>query len=122
MKQVQMITPIVPFADLEAATTFLKSCLGFETRVLLDNYAYCERDGAGIRLVKAPDDADMDDPARQVSVYICAEDVDAYYEEHSAAIGELPESCRRAPFDQDYGQREFHLIHGPCLFFIGQPA
>lgn len=30
------------------------------------------------------------------------------------------ETTFRAPFDQGYGQRELHLIHGPVLFMVGQ--
>ncbi|MEM9972427.1 MAG: VOC family protein [Pseudomonadota bacterium] len=120
--KVETVTPIIPVKDIDAACRFLRECLGFDAQVQLDGYAYCVRDGGAIRLVKAAPDADLSDPSREVSVYICADDVDAYFETHRTAIEALPEAHRRAPFDQEYGQREFHLTHGCCLFFVGQPT
>jgi hypothetical protein len=75
-----------------------------------------------VQLIRAPADADMNDPARQRVVHLDCDDVDALWQAHEAAIPALPENHRRAPFDRDCGQREFHLIHGPFLFRSGHPT
>ncbi|MEM8553313.1 MAG: VOC family protein [Pseudomonadota bacterium] len=120
MTPITNATPLLAVADIDAAAEFLNTCLGFETTFRADGYAYCRNGDAGIRLIDAEPGADMADPARQHSVYIDCDDVDAFWADHLSAIEKLPSSHRRAPFDQDYGQREFHLIHGPFLFFVGQ--
>ena len=114
------VTPMLAVANVDAACTFLRDCLGFETGFRQDNYAWCHRDGGAIRLIEAPSDADMNDPARQHIVYIDVDNVDDHYERHRAALDALPEGHFRAPFDQPYAQREFHAIHGPFLFMVGQ--
>ena len=114
-------TAMLPVADIDAACAFMRDCLGFETTFRSDGHAYCESGDGAVRFINAPSDADMDDPARQLVVYLDCDDVDALWAKHSTAIMELPESHRRAPFDRPYGQREFHLIHGPFLFMAGHP-
>jgi len=118
---VRDVTPMLAVADIDAACDFMRDCLGFELRARMEGYAYLARGTGAIRFLNADPDADMDDPARQVAVYIDVDDVDAHYAAHKSALDALPEGMVRAPFSQDYGQREFHVIHGPILFFIGQP-
>ncbi len=114
------VTPMIAVADIDAACVFLKDCLGFETGFRGEGYAWCHRDRGAIRVINAPPDADMDDPARQHIVYIDVDDVDQFYEQHRAALHALPAGHFRAPFDQPYAQRELHAIHGPFLFMVGQ--
>lgn len=114
-------TAMLAVADIDAACAFMTDCLGFETRLRISGHAYCCSGEGAVRFIQAPADADMGDPARQVVVYLDCEDVDALWQKHKTAIAKLPESHRRAPYDRDYGQREFHLIHGPFLFMAGHP-
>ncbi len=112
---------VLPVADIDAACAFVKDCLGFETLVRREGHAYCERGDAGVHFINAPPDADMDDPSRQLVIYMDCDDVDALWAEREQAIQQLPASHRDAPGPRANGQREFHLIHGPFLFIAGQP-
>lgn len=114
------VTPMLAVADIDASVAFVRDTLGFRVGWQDEGYAYLFRDSGAIRFVQAPPGTDMDDPARQVSVYVDVADVDAFYAENRAALDALPEGLFRAPFDQAYGQRELHVIHGPILFFFGQ--
>ncbi len=112
-------TAMLAVADIDAACTFMRDCLGFETTFRTPGHAYCESGHGAVRFINAAPDADMDDPARQVVIYLDCDDVDVLWQQHESAILALPETHRRAPFDREYGQREFHLIHGPFLFMAG---
>ncbi|SHH57369.1 VOC family protein [Marivita hallyeonensis] len=116
---VRTLAPMLPVADIDAARDFLRDCLGFEETYRDDNHSYCERDNGVIRLINAPPDADMDDPARQLVIYMDVDDADDIYAKHKNALEALPDRHFRAPFDRPYGQREFHAIHGPFLFMVG---
>ena len=114
---------MVLVADVDEAARFLVRGFGFTCRVKRDGYAFlCDDTGrSAVRLVEADPGTDLADPRRQVTVYIDVDDVDAMWERHRAYLTSLPEGRVRPPFDQPYGQREFHAIHGPVLFFVGAP-
>lgn len=113
---------MIAMADLPGAVRFLNEVMGFSIRTARDDYAYLTFGNAAIRLVRAPPDADMQDEARQVAVYLDVEGLDAYYDSRRAPLEALPEGRLRKPFDQDYGQREFHVIHQQLLIFVGEPV
>jgi len=112
---------MLPVADIPAACDFIRDCLGFKVFMHGDNHAYCEHGQGAVRFIQAPPDADMDDPARQIVIYLDCDDADAHWAAHETAIMQLPESHRDAPTDRDYGMRDFHLIYGPFLFMVGHP-
>ncbi len=114
-------TPSLPVADIPAAETFLRDCLGFNVAHRGEGHVLCCREAAFVRLIRAAPDADMDDPARQLVIYIDVDDVDAFFDAYRQGLDALPKGHFRAPFDQPYGQREMHIIHGPFLFILGQP-
>ncbi len=119
MAKLTDITPLFPVQDMEDAKAFFCGVLGFECRAEMDGYAYLARDAVAIRLLNADPAADMTDEARQLSFYIDVEDVDGLYASLSDNLAGLPEGHVRAPFDQDYGQREFHVIYKNLLIFFG---
>ena len=114
-------TPSLPLNDIPAAEAFLRDCLGFEVAHRDGDHVVMQRDAAWVRLIKASPDADMDDPARQLVLYIDVDDVDAFFAGYARALEALPAEHFKAPFDQPYGQREMHVIHGPFLFILGHP-
>lgn len=116
---VRNVTPMLAVADIDATRAFLRDCLGFDVSFTMEGYAFCHRDRGAIRLIEAPRDEDCHREAQQQIVYIDVDDVDAFYAEHKTALEALPERHFRAPFDQEYGQRELHAIHGPFLFMVG---
>lgn len=119
MAEMQQITPFIMCADLQAEIDFFAR-LGFETGFRGENpdYAFLHRDAVAVRLLVT--DADLHDEKRQQMVYIDVDDVDALWEEIAPKVMDLPEARWRAPFNQFYNQREFHLIdEGACLVMFG---
>lgn len=119
----KQVTPIVPVTSIERSVEFFRETLGFTPLVQMDGYAYLRRDDAGIRLVPAAPGTDLHDPRRQQACYIDVDGVDALYESLRAQLEHLPEGRVRAPFDQDYGQREFHVCdEDALLIFFGEAS
>lgn len=115
------ITPFVPCTSLDAQVAFYRDVLGFTVGFRADNYAFLRRDAVAVRLVEVDDTVDLSHPEREGSFYIDVVDVDAVYAEMKPRLDPLPEGRVRAPFDQDYGQREFHVADEDCtLIFFGE--
>lgn len=54
---------------------------------------------------------------------VCVKNLDGLFEQMRARLDQLPEGRGRIPFDQPYGQREFHVIdEDSLLIFFGEPA
>ncbi|GJL83727.1 MAG: bleomycin resistance protein [marine bacterium B5-7] len=122
MAHFQQITPLVPVADMNRSTTFFHEVLGFEVRLQMDDYAYLQRDSVAIRLVQVAQGIDTHDPNRELSCYIDVEGLDELYEELKPNLDRLPDGRVRSPFNQAYGQREFHVIdEDSLLIFFGEP-
>ncbi len=115
------ITPFVPCTKLGNQIAFYRDHLGFSLGYQAENYAFMRRDAAAIRLIEVDASVDLHHPERQGSFYIDVEGVDALYASLKATLATLPEGRVRAPFDQAYGQREFHVIDEDCtLVFFGE--
>lgn len=115
------ITPFVPCSDLETQIAFYVDRLGFTLGFQADNYAFLRRDAVAIRLIGVESGVDLTAPERETSFYIDVTDLDAVYKEMAPRLADLPAGRVRAPFDQPYGQREFHVIDEDCtLIFFGE--
>ncbi|MEL6479085.1 MAG: VOC family protein [Pseudomonadota bacterium] len=114
------IAPIIPVFDLPGAVAFFQGVLGFSAVVVQERHAILERDAARFTLIPAAPDATPGDPARECSAYIWVEELDRLWSELEEGLRALPASHVRAPFVQEYGMREFHVIHGPLLIFFGE--
>ena len=113
------ITPIVPVSDLGRALNFYTNILGFTVQVKDDIYAYIVRDEIALRLLTATDPP----PKGQQACYICVENLDGLYEQMRPTLEKLPDGRVKVPFDQPYGQREFHVIdEDSLLLFFGEPV
>lgn len=120
MAKMTQITPFLMCKDIKEEIAFFRDRLGFTLgfESTEPDYAYLHRDGVAVRLLVSEDD--LDDPKRQQMVYIDVDDVDALWEEVAPNLADLPEGRVRAPFNQFYNQREFHVIdEGACLLFFG---
>lgn len=113
------ITPFVPCRNLERQITFYREVLGFSLGFQADNYAFLRRDSAAIRLIELDPDDSPPIPERENSFYVDVEGLDALYETMQPMLDRLPPGRVRAPFDQPYGQREFHVFDedGTLIFF-----
>ena len=119
--RLRQITPFVPCTILEQQIVFYREVLGFTVGFKASNYAFMRRDDVAIRLIEVDKDIDLHAPEREGSFYIDVDEIDALYASMEAMLRNLPEGRVRAPFNQDYGQREFHVIDEDCtLVFFGQ--
>ena len=115
------ITPFVPCTDLVQQIWFYRDVLNFDETFRGDGYAFLRRDDVAIRLVEVWDSVDLKHPERQNSFYIDVVGIDALYASLKSALDLLPDGRVRAPFNQDYGQREFHVSDEDCtLVFFGE--
>lgn len=122
MPSMTQITPFVLTADLDNALRFFTEILGFECSFRADNYAFVRRDAVAIRLIEVGAEIDLHDERRQNSCYIDVDGLDDLYAELKPQLDTLPPGRVRPPFDQDYGQREFHVIdEDALLIFFGEP-
>ncbi len=119
--RLHQITPFVPCTRLGTQIAFYRDRLGFEVGFAADNYAFLRRDEVAVRLVEVSASVDLSHPERQGSFYIDVEEIDALYAQMQPRLADLPAGRVRAPFNQDYGQREFHVIDEDCtLIFFGE--
>lgn len=115
------ITPFVPCTSLEAQIGFYRDVLGFTVGFQAENYGFLRRDDVAVRLVEVDETVDLTLPEREGSFYIDVQGLDAVYADMKPALDGLPKGRVRAPFNQDYGQREFHVIDEDCtLIFFGE--
>lgn len=121
MARLTQVTPMVPVTNLENSIRFFVEVLGFNLTYQMENYAFLRRDAVGIRLLMAAPDTDMTDQKRQQACYIDVQDIDGLYAELKPELDKLPDGRVRAPFNQYYGQREFHVIdEDALLIFFGE--
>ncbi|MGR3636352.1 MAG: bleomycin resistance protein [Shimia sp.] len=119
----KQITPFVPCSNLARQVAFYRDVLGFQVGFQAENYAFLRRDGVAVRLVEVFSDVDLTNPERQGSFYIDVDDIDAVYAEMKPRLDRLDADRVRAPFDQEYGQREFHVADEDCtLVFFGEAS
>lgn len=119
--RLHQITPFVPCTSLDRQITFYRDILGFIVGFQADNYAFLKRDDVAVRLVEVDAGVDLSHPEREGSFYIDVKDIDALYAALKPKLQTLPPARVRAPFDQDYGQREFHVLDEDCtLVFFGE--
>lgn len=123
MPKLHQITPFIPVTDLDMSIDFYSNCLKFECTFKTENiYAFMRRDDVAIRLIQVNEKTDLHHPERQRSFYVDVHDLDALYAELKPELDKLSEGRVRAPFDQYYNQREFHVIDEDCtLVFFGEP-
>jgi len=117
----KQIIPFVPCTSLSAQIAFYRDVLGFTVGFQAENYAFLKRDAVAIPLVEVWSEVDLKHPEREGSFYIDVEGLDDLYEAMRHALSKLPVGRVRAPFNQDYGQREFHVSDENCtLIFFGE--
>lgn len=119
--RLHQITPFVPCTRLDRQIGFYRDILGFKVGAQADNYAFLKRDDVAVRLVEIDGNVDLSLPEREGSFYIDVQGIDGLYTDLAPKLANLPEGRARAPFDQDYGQREFHVSDEDCtLIFFGE--
>ncbi len=114
---------IVPVRDVEASVAFYRDTLGFEARFVSDDKGFGTviRGEAALHLLRTDDAEALRATGNNISVYVWVKGVDALFAQLESKLGQLPEGHVRAPFDQPYGMREFHVKDPDgCLLFFGE--
>ena len=115
------VTPFVPCTSLERQIGFYRDILGFSVGFQAENYAFIRRDEVALRLVEVWDTVDLSHPERETSFYVDVAGLDDLFASMKPKLDTLSEGRVRPPFDQDYGQREFHVKDEDCtLIFFGE--
>ncbi len=108
---IQQITPFMHVPNLAAAVQWF-DLLGFRVRFQQGNYAYLEREGAGVRVLESRADDDKPFPPHKgFSIYLDVADVDAIVEEVRPKLVAAGIETM-GPVNQQYGQREF-MVRAP---------
>jgi len=108
-------------SDMDRALRFYEGVLGFQCTFRAENYAFVCWGSIAMRLLEADPDCDLSDERRQQSCYVDVNGIDSLYEKLKPKLDELPKGRVRAPFNQEYGQREFHVIdEDALLIFFGE--
>ena len=104
------ITPFIHVPDLGEAVRFFEEVLGFATGFRMDDYAYVERDGVAIRILRNHG-ADGAPPGnRRFAYYVDVRDVDSLHAELKPRLDALPPGDVHGPADKPYRQRELAIV------------
>lgn len=123
--RVAAAAPIVPVRDVDASVGFYVSVLGFESVFVAADRSTGEvcRDGAHIMFIACDDLDTLTVTATSMSIYMQVTNIDGLWQELSPRLGDLPRKQVRAPFDQPYGMREFHVKDPDgFLMLFGEPV
>ena len=116
----QDATPLILSADLVASVAFFETVLGFVAQIKTEAYAILRRDGAVIRLYAESGGSVADAASQPMGFYVDIDDVDGLFAALAPAL-EATGTDHRPPFDQPYGQREFHVYHHQVQIIFGAP-
>lgn len=103
------ITPFMHVPDIDAAVTFFEN-LGFTTYFRAEDYAYVQRETAGVRLLQNRGDDGAPPGNRRFCYYIDVEDIEALYQELKPVLDAMPPTDVHGPADKPYGQREVCVL------------
>lgn len=104
------ITPFMHAPDVDAAVAFFTDILGFTCLFRMADYAYVEREGAGLRILRNHGSDGAPPGNRRFAYYLDVRDVDAMHSELKPRLDTLPASDVHGPVDQHYGQRELMIL------------
>ncbi len=123
MTPIEGAATIVPVRDVAATIAFYVDILGFEKREQSPDgvYGLVARGDVGVMLLATQDVEALKATASNISIYIWVKGLDAFYYSLQGKLETLGEDRVRAPFDQPYGMREFHVKDPDgCLLFFGE--
>lgn len=107
------LSPMVPSNDIEATLKFFIGLFNFEIARNETNYAIIYKDNLTIHILNAGMDIG------EMEFYFEVDNVDSLWN----SIQDNLEGIKvRAPFNREYGTREFHIVipHTKTLMFVGQ--
>ena len=69
----------------------------------MSNYAYLERDGAGMRILSHDNPDEIGTPHRGFAYYFDVRDIDALFAQLKPQLAALPDGDVHGPVNQEYG-------------------
>jgi hypothetical protein len=103
------ITPFMHVPDVDVAVRFFES-LGFTTYYRFSDYAYVQRETAGVRLLQNHGHDGAPPGNRRFAYYIDVEDIEALYQELKPVLDTMPPADVHGPADKPYNQRELCVL------------
>ena len=110
MGNFRQITPFMHVPDIDAAIAFFEGLLGFSPLFRDGDYAYLQRECAGIRMLQNRGQDGAPPGNRRFAYYVDVHDVDALYAELAPKLAALPAGDVHGPADKPYGQRELLIV------------
>ena len=103
------ITPFMHVDDVGAAIAFFER-LGFKTYVRHTDYAYVQRESAGVRILQNHGSDGAPPGNRRFCYYIDVEDIAALHAELKPVLDAMPPGDVHGPADKPYCQRELCIL------------
>ena len=104
------ITPFMHVPDINQAVAFFRDLLGFKVYIHYSDYAYVQRECAGVRILQNHGNDGAPPGNRRFAYYIDVNDVDELYSELKPKLDTLPQADIHGPADKPYGQRELAIL------------
>lgn len=113
MNKLNGICPHIPSSNPEVTKAFFCELLGFRVAFQHENYIELEKDGHIIGIQKSQG------RPNQQSIYFRLEGLNEFWESQKERLSNFK---HRAPFEQEYGMREIHVVapETATLLFIGE--
>jgi len=114
MENLESVTPHIPSRNMKESIHFMVDTFGFESKNFSDRYSELLSGNQILGIVQA-----YGEPNQQ-SIYLRVKGIDELY---SNIKSKLENVKHKAPFDQQYGMREIHIVipGTNTLLFIGSP-
>ncbi|MES1199441.1 MAG: VOC family protein [Pseudomonadota bacterium] len=104
------ITPFMHVPDVDKAVAFFTDLLGFTCYLRFANYAYVQRESAGVRILQNQGEDGAPPGNRRFAYYIDVNDIEVIYQELKPKLDALPPGDVHGPADKPYGQRELCIL------------
>jgi len=107
------LSPMIPSFNIPATVDFFASLFGFQAARDDGNYVILYKDNLTIHILNAGEGIG------QMEFYLVVDDIDKLWE----GINNWLDGIKvKAPFDREYGMREFHIEvpYTNTLMFVGQ--
>jgi hypothetical protein len=107
------LSPMIPSYDIEKTASFFRDLFYFSEVRAEKNYIILSKDNLNIQILNAGKDIG------EMEFYLEVEGLDDLWQEMKDKLSGIK---IKAPFDREYGMREFHIIvpHTKTLLFVGQ--
>lgn len=114
MDYLESVTPHIPSNNMKESIRFMVEAFGFESINHSEHYSELLSGNQTLGIIKA-----QGEPNQQ-SIYLRVKDVDVLW---SKIKNKLETAKPKAPFNQEYGMREIHVVipGTNTLLFIGEP-